>query len=167
MPRSRRLRFHAACLMLMFGTTVAHAVAQAAAQGAQPANPPVLDKGKVYTLQQVMQAGPVSGGQADPQITAALRNVSAAHVRQNIEKLASFVNRNTNGSRDPDLARNGVGIVAARQWIRGQFEAYSKACGGCLEVKEDAFTAQPGNTPEGRAQAGVTTAAPANPTPNA
>jgi hypothetical protein len=27
------------------------------------------------------------------------------------------------------------GIGAAREWIKSQFERYSKDCGGCLEVK--------------------------------
>src|SRR5207302_8804928 len=31
------------------------------------------------------------------------------------------------------------GIGAAREWIRSEFERYSKDCGGCLEVKTDAF----------------------------
>ncbi|HZU21955.1 MAG TPA: M20/M25/M40 family metallo-hydrolase, partial [Terriglobales bacterium] len=163
--------------MCALGITVAQVAAQAGQQQApsqsastetaQPAAAPAFDRGKVFNLQQVMQAGAAAGGAPDPQIAAALRAVSAARVRQNIEKLASFVNRNTNGSRYPELAQKGVGVVAAREWIRSQFEEYSKACGGCLEVKEDKFTAQPGNTPEGRAQAGTTTPPAANPNPNA
>ena len=175
-----RVAFRAACLMVALSATVAqnplHAQEASSAQS-KPAEtqnaatgrqaPPAFDRGKVFTLQQVAQAGRVSLGTPDPQIAAALRAISTAHVRQNIEKLASFVNRNTNGSRYPELEQKGVGIVAAREWIRSQFEAYSQACGGCLEVKEDKFIAQPGNTPDGRAQAGTTTAAPTNPNPNA
>jgi hypothetical protein len=33
--------------------------------------------------------------------------------------------------------------VAAREWIRSEFERYSKACGGCLEVKTDEFVEPP------------------------
>ena len=34
----------------------------------------------------------------------------------------------------------GRGIGAAREWIKSEFERYSKDCGGCLEVKTDSFT---------------------------
>jgi hypothetical protein len=42
-------------------------------------------------------------------------------------------------------ASSGKGINAAAEWIHSQFETYSKACGGCLEVKIDEFTQEPGN----------------------
>ena len=40
---------------------------------------------------------------------------------------------------------NGVrhGIGAAREWIKSEFERYSRDCGGCLEVKTDSFTEVP------------------------
>lgn len=153
--------FRAAFLMLAITASVASIIAQDSASASGATQPPQrtpapFDKGKEFSLEQISKAAAPTGGPADAQIAAALREVSAARIKQNIEKLASFVNRNTNGSRDPELAQKGVGIVAAREWIKGQFEAYSKACGGCLEVKDDTFTAQPGNTPEGRAQAGAT-----------
>jgi hypothetical protein len=75
----------------------------------------------------------------DPQIAAALKEVSAAHVRAIIEKLVSFYNRNTLGSNNPELSAQSRGIVAAREWIKSEFERYSQACGGCLEVKTDSF----------------------------
>jgi hypothetical protein len=31
-------------------------------------------------------------------------------------------------------------VGAAREWIKSEFERYSKDCGGCLEVKTDSFT---------------------------
>ena len=37
----------------------------------------------------------------------------------------------------------GRGIGAAREWIKSEFERYSRDCGGCLEVKTDSFTEQP------------------------
>ena len=37
----------------------------------------------------------------------------------------------------------GRGIGAAREWIKSEFERYSKQCGGCLEVKTDGFLEQP------------------------
>ena len=39
--------------------------------------------------------------------------------------------------------RFGKGIAAAREWIKSEFERYSKECGGCLEVKTDDFTEGP------------------------
>lgn len=79
----------------------------------------------------------------DPTIAAAVKSVSAAQIKATIEKLVSFHNRNTLTSNDPDLLAKGKGIVAARDWIKSEFEKYSKACGGCLEVKLDTFTEQP------------------------
>jgi hypothetical protein len=80
---------------------------------------------------------------ADPQITAALKNVSAQRIQQAIEKLVSFQTRHTLSSDQP--ASTGKGINAAAEWIKSEFEGYSKACGGCLEVKTDEFTQEPGN----------------------
>src|SRR5205823_364322 len=80
---------------------------------------------------------------ADPTIAAALKQVSAQQIRQTIEKLVSFGNRNTVGGNDKELAATGKGVIAAREWIRSEFERYSAACGGCLEVKLDTFTTPP------------------------
>jgi len=80
---------------------------------------------------------------ADPKIAAALQQVSAEHVRANIEKLVSFGTRLTLSAQDPASIASGRGIGAARDWIRSEFERYSKDCGGCLEVKTDAFTEGP------------------------
>src|SRR5208337_577121 len=79
----------------------------------------------------------------DPQIVAALKAVSAQHIQQTIEKLVSFQTRHTLSSDVP--ASSGKGVNAAAEWIRSEFESYSKACGGCLEVKTDEFTQEPGN----------------------
>jgi len=76
----------------------------------------------------------------DPQIKAALREVSASHIQANIEKLVSFGTRLTLSAQDPESIAGGRGIGAAREWIKSEFERYSKACGGCLEVKTDTFT---------------------------
>ncbi len=81
----------------------------------------------------------------DPAITAAVKNVSAARIKATIEKLVSFHNRNTLSANDPALLAKGRGIVAARDWIKAEFERYSQACGGCLEVKLDTFTEAPAN----------------------
>jgi hypothetical protein len=80
---------------------------------------------------------------ADPQIAAALAQVSAQRIEANIEKLVSFETRLTLSAQDPDSIKAGHGIGAAREWIKGEFESYSRACGGCLEVKTDTFTENP------------------------
>src|SRR5579862_4338647 len=76
----------------------------------------------------------------DPQIAAALKQVSPERIRANIEKLVSFGNRSTLSAQDPASIAAGRGIGAAREWIKSEFERYSKDCGGCLEVKTDSFT---------------------------
>ncbi|HEX4423994.1 MAG TPA: M28 family metallopeptidase [Terriglobales bacterium] len=81
--------------------------------------------------------------EADPQIAAALKNVSAAKIQANIEKLVSFQTRLTLSAQDPASIAAGHGIGAARDWIKSEFESYSKDCGGCLEVKTDSFTENP------------------------
>jgi hypothetical protein len=80
---------------------------------------------------------------ADPQITAALMQVSAQRIQANIQKLVSFQTRLTLSAQDPDSIKAGHGIGAAREWIKEEFERYSRDCGGCLEVKTDSFTEAP------------------------
>ena len=80
----------------------------------------------------------------DSHIAEAIQQVSADHIRQTIEKLVSFQNRSTISAQDEESIKAGKGIGAAREWIKAEFERYSKDCGGCLEVKTDTFTEQPG-----------------------
>lgn len=80
---------------------------------------------------------------ADPQIASALKQVSAQRIQANIEKLVSFQTRLTLSAQDPASIAAGHGIGAAREWIKSQFESYSRDCGGCLEVKTDSFVQQP------------------------
>jgi Zn-dependent M28 family amino/carboxypeptidase len=80
---------------------------------------------------------------ADPQIAAALAQVSPQRIQANIEKLVSFGTRLTLSAQDPASIATGHGIGAAREWIKAEFERYSKECGGCLEVKTDSFTEEP------------------------
>jgi len=112
-PRSQKL---IATLILFFATLASSAFAQ----------------------QATLDAGP-----QDPQIAAALKQISSARVQATIEKLVSFQNRSTLSAQDPDSIAAGHGVGAARDWIKSQFEAYSKDCGGCLEVKTDSFTENP------------------------
>jgi hypothetical protein len=79
----------------------------------------------------------------DPQIAAALADISAQRIEANIQKLVSFQTRLTLSAQDADSIKAGHGIGAAREWIKTEFENYSRACGGCLEVKTDSFTENP------------------------
>jgi len=81
---------------------------------------------------------------ADARIAAALGSASAARIQANVEKLVSFGTRATISAQDPEAIAAGRGIGAAREWIKAEFERYSTECGGCLEVKEDSFTEEPG-----------------------
>src|SRR5271165_5646861 len=89
------------------------------------------------------QAAGIPAPASDPQIAAALKAVSSERIQQTIEKLVSFQTRHTLSSDVP--ASSGKGINAAAEWIKSELETYSKACGGCLEVKTDEFTQEPGN----------------------
>lgn len=88
--------------------------------------------------QDALQKPPV-----DPKIAAALKEISADHIQATIEKLVSFGTRSTLSAQDSASIAAGRGIGAAREWIKSQFEADSKACGGCLEVKTDSFLESP------------------------
>lgn len=85
----------------------------------------------------------VNAGAADAQISSALMQVSATRVQTDIEKLVSFQTRSTLSAQDAASIAAGHGIGAAREWIKSEFERYSRDCGGCLEVKTDSFTEGP------------------------
>ncbi len=80
---------------------------------------------------------------SDPKIAAAIQQVSPDRIRQTIEKLVSFGNRSTLSAQDEESMKAGKGIGAAREWIKSEFERYSRDCGGCMEVKTDEFIEQP------------------------
>src|SRR5512133_2609679 len=80
----------------------------------------------------------------DAKIAKLLQQVSPARVQATIEKLVSFGTRITTGPADAETVGKGHGIGAAREWIESEFQRYSDACSGCLEVKTDVFTEQPG-----------------------
>jgi hypothetical protein len=91
-----------------------------------------------------LKTGNSSGGlPADPKIAALLKQVSARRIQANIEKLVSFQTRSTLSAQDPDSIASGHGIGAAREWIKSEFERYSRDCGGCLDIKTDSFTQAP------------------------
>jgi len=77
---------------------------------------------------------------ADPHIKAALREISAGRIQSDIEKLVSFQTRSTISAQDGASISAGRGIGAAREWLKSEFERYSRDCGGCLKVKTDTFT---------------------------
>ena len=104
------------------------------AQGKQPARgkdshpPKAADVGH----------GERPGQQRDPQIVAAMQKVSVEKLKEHDEKLVSFGTRHTLSVTLP--ADSPRGVIRAAEWIKSQFESYSKACGGCLEVKTQTET---------------------------
>jgi hypothetical protein len=93
----------------------------------------------IATVPLVAQQKPSKpGSKLDSQITGAMQKVSSQQLRENDEKLVSFGTRHTLSVQLPADAPGG--ITKAADWIREQFESYSKACGGCLEVKTQTET---------------------------
>jgi hypothetical protein len=81
----------------------------------------------------------------DPAIHQIIKDVSPQRVQQTIEKLVTFGTRHTLSVNNPDAATSPQGIVAARNWIKSEFERISSECNQCLEVKTDTFVEQPKN----------------------
>jgi hypothetical protein len=79
----------------------------------------------------------------DPLIIQIIKDVSPQRAQQTDEKLVSFGTRSTLSVNNPDAATASQGIVAARNWIKSEFERISSDCNGCLEVKTDTFIEQP------------------------
>src|SRR5215467_8146513 len=79
----------------------------------------------------------------DPVITQVIKDVTPQSVQQIDEKLVSFGTRSTLSVNNPNAATSKQGIVAARNWIKSEFERISSECNGCLEVKTDTFVEQP------------------------
>jgi hypothetical protein len=79
----------------------------------------------------------------DPAVIQIIKDVSPQHARQIDEKLVSFGTRSTLSVNNPGAATSPQGIVAARNWIKSEFEKISAECNGCLEVKTDTFIEQP------------------------
>ena len=79
----------------------------------------------------------------DPAISQIIKDVSPQRAQQTDEKLVSFGTRSTLSVNNPGAATSPQGIVAARNWIKSEFERISSDCNGCLEVKTDTFIEQP------------------------
>ncbi len=75
---------------------------------------------------------PISHAQGvdNPLLHEQVANVSAERLEQDVKKLVGFGTRHTLS----DTKSQTRGIGAARRWIKSEFEAISKECGGCLEV---------------------------------
>jgi hypothetical protein len=86
---------------------------------------------------------PPASQTTDASIAAALTRISSARIQADIEKLVSFGTRSSISAQDHAANSAGRGIGAAREWIKAEFERYSKDCGGCLEVQTDAFIQAP------------------------
>ncbi|MGC2697127.1 MAG: hypothetical protein WA738_15180, partial [Candidatus Angelobacter sp.] len=79
----------------------------------------------------------------DQVIVQIIKDVSPQMAQQVDEKLVSFGTRQTLSVNNPGAASSPQGIVAARNWIKSEFERISSECNGCLEVKTDTFIEQP------------------------
>ena len=76
---------------------------------------------------------------ADPAIAKLVSEISAKNLEADIRKLVGFGTRHT--LSDTQSLTRGIG--AARKWVQGEFENYSKASGGRLKVEMDTFTVKP------------------------
>lgn len=65
-----------------------------------------------------------------PSLLALSTAPSEARLHATIEKLVGFGTRHTLSDTKSD--KRGIG--AARRWVKSQFDAISKECGGCIEV---------------------------------
>src|SRR5262245_59183727 len=86
---------------------------------------------------------PTAKKNQDPAIAQIIKDVSPQRIQQTIEKLVSFGTRHTLSVNNSDASSSSQGIVAARNWIKSEFERISSQCNGCLEVKTDTFVEQP------------------------
>ena len=87
------------------------------------------------------QPSTAAASSPDPQITAALSEISSAQIQRNIETLAGFYTRQTLSAGMPGMEDKG--IDAATAWLEGEFHRYSSQCGDCLQVKTDQFIQPP------------------------
>lgn len=71
----------------------------------------------------------------DIQIETMIDEVSALNIESIVRKLVSFETRHSLS----DTVSKSTGIGAARNWIKSEFEHYSKASGGRLKVEFDSF----------------------------
>ena len=73
-----------------------------------------------------------------PRIAGLVQEIYSERIKNNIEKLVSFGTRHTLS----DTTSDQRGIGAARRWIQGEMERYSKESGGRLQVEAQTFIAK-------------------------
>ncbi|MBD2768117.1 M28 family metallopeptidase [Hymenobacter sp. BT664] len=76
---------------------------------------------------------------ADAKIQQLADDISAKNLEADIHQLVSFGTRHT--LSDTQSPTRGIG--AARNWVKSEFEKYSRAGGGRLKVELDTFTVKP------------------------
>jgi hypothetical protein len=82
----------------------------------------------------LMPAGDVRMGlKRDPGLAAVIADISASQIRSTDSALVSFGTRHAMS----DTVSTTRGIGAARRYLYGKLQGYSKACGGCLRVEYD------------------------------
>ncbi|MGH9825720.1 MAG: hypothetical protein ACREDR_21030, partial [Blastocatellia bacterium] len=74
------------------------------------------------------------------EIQQIVREISSERIKGDITKLVGFYTRQT--LSDTESPTRGIG--AARNWIKSEFDRYSKDAGGRLQVEFDEFTQPPG-----------------------
>jgi Zn-dependent M28 family amino/carboxypeptidase len=79
---------------------------------------------------------PAPPARAQPVLSAIAREVRPERLHETIAALVGFGTRHTAS----DTISPTRGIVPARRWVQGQFEALARGCGGCLEVVTPAQT---------------------------
>jgi hypothetical protein len=86
----------------------------------------------------VSAAPPPTPSEPYAQLREIVAPISGTRMKQTVAKLVSFGTRHTLSSQtDP---KRGIG--AAQNWVKSEFESYSKACGNCLTIvtPEKSFT---------------------------
>ena len=86
---------------------------------------------KYHLIRIVLLCCPLlSYAQTDSRIYEIIDAVSTQRIQDDITTLAGFGTRHTLS----DTVSQTRGIGAARRWIKAEFDAISRSCGGCLEV---------------------------------
>ncbi len=80
------------------------------------------------------------------EISKMLKDISAKNIKTTIRRLAAFGTRNTLSEQDNPTR----GIGAARDYLFGEFQKVSTACGGCLTVEKQTFLQEAQPPPRGR-----------------
>jgi Peptidase family M28 len=99
--------------------------------------PPTLRTLGITSMATLLIAGatraqaPVPPSQEDPRIHELVAAASAARIERDIRTLVGFGTRHTMS----DTVSTTRGIGAARRWLFAQFQAISRECGNCLEVR--------------------------------